>query len=260
MCPICQKLINGKGSYLKPGKLICHCLLIEHGNRLCLVDTGFGLQDIAKPTRRLGLLFNQFVRPKLNRSETAHDQLKALGFKPEDVTDIFPTHMDLDHIGGLNDFPQATVHIYQTELQHAQQPSLKERLRYKKSQFSSHQHWQVYDTPRQQWFGLDCFDCSSSLGFSLHIVPLTGHSHGHVGVAVQYMDHWLLHCGDAYFHHSQVSNQNTMPALLSIVEKQLQSNAKQRRSSLEKLKQLKRNHPEIKMFCAHDVTEFEQFL
>ena len=38
------------------------------------------------------------------------------------------------------------------------------------------------------------------------MIPLVGHTRGHTGVAVQARgDKWLLHCGDAYYHHSQVT-------------------------------------------------------
>ena len=36
------------------------------------------------------------------------------------------------------------------------------------------------------------------------LVPLPGHTRGHCGVAVRRSDDWLLHCGDAYFHRSEV--------------------------------------------------------
>lgn len=34
--------------------VVCHVLLIETGNGLVLVDSGYGLDDIADPARRLG--------------------------------------------------------------------------------------------------------------------------------------------------------------------------------------------------------------
>lgn len=32
----------------------CHCLLVERGGLLVLVDTGIGLKDIAQPVERIG--------------------------------------------------------------------------------------------------------------------------------------------------------------------------------------------------------------
>src|SRR5207253_11423315 len=51
-CPLGGALFDGRS--LGPlGQIVCHCLLIEtdaHG--LVLVDTGYGLRDVAHPHRR----------------------------------------------------------------------------------------------------------------------------------------------------------------------------------------------------------------
>ena len=50
-----------------------------------------------------------------------------------------------------------------------------------------------------------------------------------------------------------------MPKALELFEKQAQSDKNKRLATLQRLKQLRHLHPEIQMFCAHDVVEFEQF-
>ena len=255
MCPACQRLINGYGSWLKPAKLCCHCLLIETKQSLVLIDTGFGTQDIKNPNKNLGLSFRALTRPKLDLSETALYQIKALGYSPSDVTDIFPTHLDLDHAGGLSDFPQATVHIYQAELDYALKPKFKDRTRYRAAQFSHQPRWQSYNAPSEDWFGLDSFDCAEQLGFELNLIPLIGHTWGHAAIAIKQNDQWLMHCGDAYFHHTELDNPADMPIGLKFFEQQVETNRTLRLDSLQKLQHLKKNHPDIKMFCAHDETE-----
>jgi glyoxylase-like metal-dependent hydrolase (beta-lactamase superfamily II) len=47
--------------------------------------------------------------------ETAVNQIRQLGYQPEDVRDIISTHMHFDHCGGLPDFPWARVHIHRRE-------------------------------------------------------------------------------------------------------------------------------------------------
>ena len=259
MCPVCQKLINGQGSYLKPAKLICHVLLIEHENKLVLVDTGFGLKDIAEPKTRLGAMFLQITRPKLERRETAYEQIKQLGYSPADVTDILPTHLDLDHIGGAPDFPNATIHVYNKELDYALKPKFKDRLRFRKAQLQDITKWQNHREINTDWFGLDAIDLTKQLGFDAKIVPLIGHTRGHVGIAVKSENKWLLHCGDAYFHPSQITQNPQMPIGLAIFEKQVQTNQAQRIATQEKLRALHLAHPEIEMFCAHDVSELERY-
>ena len=259
MCPICQKLMSGQGSYFKPAKLICHVLLIEHKNKLVLVDTGYGLKDIAQPKTRLGGLFLKLTRPKLDRQETAFEQIKQLGYSPADVTDILPTHLDLDHIGGAPDFPNATIHVYNKELDYALKPKLQDRLRFRKAQLQDVAKWQSHREVNAEWFGLDAIDLTEQLGFEAKIVPLIGHTRGHVGIAVKSENKWLLHCGDAYFHPSQITQNPQIPIGLAIFEKQVQTDQAQRIATQDKLRALNLAHPEIAMFCAHDPSELERY-
>ena len=104
-------MFGGAGGLLSPAPMCCHCLLIEGDDRLILVDTGLGVEDVNEP-RRLGHLFNVMMRPRLEVAETALRQVVDLGFRPSDVRHIVPTHLDLDHAGGIGDFPGAAVHIF----------------------------------------------------------------------------------------------------------------------------------------------------
>ena len=106
LCPICAQLLNGTGGFFARGELVCHCLLVESEDGLVLIDTGIGQHDIDHP-RRLGAFFDLLSGPVYKPQETAIAQVKALGFQPSDVRHIIPTHLDLDHAGGLADFPHA---------------------------------------------------------------------------------------------------------------------------------------------------------
>jgi len=47
-CPLGGRLMDGRTpSVFSRGSLCCHCLLIEPSKGLVLVDTGFGLRDVA---------------------------------------------------------------------------------------------------------------------------------------------------------------------------------------------------------------------
>ena len=103
-------------------RIVAHCLLIEAGGGLVLVDTGYGLGDVANP-KRLGHPFRDMVRPRLIEDETAIRQVEALGHNPKDVRHIVATHLDVDHAGGIGDFPGAEVHLFASELVAAKAPS-----------------------------------------------------------------------------------------------------------------------------------------
>jgi glyoxylase-like metal-dependent hydrolase (beta-lactamase superfamily II) len=70
--------------------------------RIALVDSGFHREQY----------FRQFtVRDYIKPSEA----IAPLGLKPEDITDIFLTHMHWDHAGGVDLFPSARVWIQKDE-------------------------------------------------------------------------------------------------------------------------------------------------
>ena len=128
LCPRGGRLFGGAGGLLSPAPMCCHCLLIEGDDGLILVDAGLGVEDVNEP-RRLGFLFNATARPRLDVAETALRQVADLGFPPSDVRHIVPTHLDLDHAGGISDFPGAAVHVFAAELRAASsRPTLNERL------------------------------------------------------------------------------------------------------------------------------------
>lgn len=53
--------------------------------------------------------------------DTSFDQpVNRLGFCARDVRHILLTHLDFDHAGGVEDFPEATVHVMQAEIDAAQ--------------------------------------------------------------------------------------------------------------------------------------------
>ena len=47
------------------------------------------------------------------------EALKGLGIQPEDVSDVVVTHMHWDHLGNLEKFPNATIHVHKAEMAHA---------------------------------------------------------------------------------------------------------------------------------------------
>jgi glyoxylase-like metal-dependent hydrolase (beta-lactamase superfamily II) len=153
LCPLGGRLLGGVGGLLSPAPMCCHCLLIEGDDRLILVDTGLGVEDVNEP-RRLGPLFNIMMRPRLEVAETALRQVVDLGYRPSDVRHIVPTHLDLDHAGGISDFPGAAVHIFADELRAASsRPSLIERSRYRGVQISAVKKWAVVKEEGESWFG-----------------------------------------------------------------------------------------------------------
>lgn len=66
------------------------CLLIEDGNQLILIDSGIGDKQDAR--------FFSFYY--LHGNDNLIKSIQAVGFQPDDITDMFMTHLHFDHIGG----------------------------------------------------------------------------------------------------------------------------------------------------------------
>lgn len=265
MCPLGKRLINGHGGLLEAADMCCHCLLIEGADGLVLVETGLGTGDVRNPAQ-LGHAFNAVVRPRLLLEETALHQVQALGFKASDVRHIVVTHLDLDHAGGLSDFPEAQVHIFKPEHHAAmQRPSLGEKGRYRPAQFAHRPKWVMHEVQGERWNGFDSIRTLPGSRDEILLVPLIGHTRGHCGVAVnggsKGGDKWLLHCGDAYFYRDEVNPEHhyCTPGL-RLFQNLVQVDGKQRKANQARLLELARSKgDEVELICAHDPVELARY-
>jgi glyoxylase-like metal-dependent hydrolase (beta-lactamase superfamily II) len=261
ICPIGGALVDARSRGLR-GRLVCHCLLVETPAGLVLVDTGLGLRDVAQPRKRLSRVFLALLRPELRSEMTAVRQIARLGLDPRDVRHVVLTHLDLDHAGGLDDFPAATVHLLREERDAAfARRTVLDRIRYRPQQWSTRDRWRVY--PRgegEPWYGFDAVRGLEGLPPEILLVPLVGHTLGHAGVAVDAGKGWLLQAGDAYFFHAEMdpARPRCTPGL-RLFQAVMEKDRRARLWNQRRLRALRRSHGgEIRIVCAHDATEFER--
>jgi glyoxylase-like metal-dependent hydrolase (beta-lactamase superfamily II) len=243
--------------------MVGHCLLVEGDQGLTLVDTGFGTADIAE--KRMGKGFIKMMGPSLDPAETAIAQVRGAGYDADDVTDIVLTHLDVDHAGGLGDFPGARVHICTDELAAARaHASLVEKNRYVDAQTAHGPRWVEHAVTGEQWYG---FPAVPVVGEAVLMISLPGHTRGHCGVAVRRPSGgWFLHAGDSYFSHSEKETPPSRPSGLATFQRFTEMDHTARLATQDRIRALHaefgpasgaRAEDTVTVFCAHDSVELD---
>jgi glyoxylase-like metal-dependent hydrolase (beta-lactamase superfamily II) len=103
-------------------------LLIEHENRLILIDTGIGNKQEDK-------FFSHFY---LSETDQFEKKLNTLGYTKSDITDVILTHLHFDHCGGAIEWNKDRTFL---------QPSFKNATYWSNEQ---HWDWAVNPNPREK--------------------------------------------------------------------------------------------------------------
>jgi glyoxylase-like metal-dependent hydrolase (beta-lactamase superfamily II) len=260
-CPLGGALMDGHTHGLR-GRLACHCMLVETATTLVLIDTGFGLRDVANPRARLSGFFLSLLSPEFRAEMTAVRQIERLGFDAQDVRHIVLTHLDFDHAGGLDDFPQAVVHMLESERSTAlAQRTLLDRMRYRPQQWSTRANWRGYRSDAgERWHGFDCVRDLWGVPPEILLVPLLGHTLGHAGVAIDLGGNWLLQAGDAYFYHQEmnVDRPHCTPGL-RFYQWMMEKDRSARLRNQQRLRDLKVDSAgNVHITSSHDIREYER--
>jgi glyoxylase-like metal-dependent hydrolase (beta-lactamase superfamily II) len=170
------------------------------------------------------------------------------------VRHVVLTHLDLDHAGGIADFPRAKVHVMLQEHEAAMLTTRnRERLRYRAAHWAHWPDFELYRTRGERWFGFDAVGALRGLPPEILLVPLPGHTRGHAGVAVKDGGGWWLHAGDAYFHRDTLDGRRP-PPLLRVIERVNAMDLATYRANQARLAELARDGG-ARIFCAHDPVE-----
>src|SRR6266540_1311318 len=229
---------------------VCHCLLIETDTAgLVLVDTGIGTLNLRRPIESLGEDFLGWAEPALAENEPAIRRVERLGFTASDVRHVIVTHLHRDHVGGLPDFPEASVHLHQAEYD----AGVPGQGTYFAAAWAHGPAWVRYNgAGGDDWHGFEGVRQFDGLPAEILMVPLTGHTPGHIGVAVETCDGWLLHAGDAYVHRNEIRG-GRWPESVDLIEARAEADRTQRLSTLDLLRTTK-----LRTISAHDPVEFAE--
>jgi glyoxylase-like metal-dependent hydrolase (beta-lactamase superfamily II) len=257
MCPVGGRLWDGVSRGVT-GRLVCHCQLVETDHDLVLIDTGFGSEDVERPYDRLSSLFIHTNRIQFDRGYTALEQVRSRGFSPDDVRHIVLTHLDFDHAGGLEDFPNATVHVLQAEADAAlARDGFIASRRYAPPQWDGVRNWRFYGGGGERWFGFGAVRDLDGVPPEILMIPLPGHTVGHAGVAIDTPEGWLLNAGDAYFHRHEMDEDPYCTPGLAAYQTLMEMDRPTRFANQERLRDLANAGQGVRIFCSHDPIELE---
>ena len=229
-----------------------HCLLVKEEDQLILIDTGIGLLDTTNPIERIGKQLIDIVGYRFEESKTAVRQIEQLGLDPENVRDCIISHLDNDHIGGLADFPNATVHVSEEELNNFHSGN----ARYLQVPLAHQPVIRTYAKGTADWFGFEARKIFADIETGIFLVPLFGHTLGHCGVALQVENRWLFYIGDAYYMRAELTDEHHP---VNELAKLRADDNDLRMATLDKIRTFMRDHPEIEVFGYHDIEEFNRF-
>jgi glyoxylase-like metal-dependent hydrolase (beta-lactamase superfamily II) len=171
-------------------------LLIEKGNRLILVDTGIG-------NKQPDSFFRHF---HLHGQDSLLGSIQKVGYQPEDITDVFLTHLHFDHCGGAVVrvgeklrplFERARYWSNRAHWQWAVQPNAREKASFLKENI----------LPLEESGQLAFADSPEMLdvqGFTIRYVD--GHTEKQMLPQVQMGNQTLVFCGDLIpsAHHLKI--------------------------------------------------------
>ena len=260
-CPVGGRLFDG----VSPGpfaRVTSAVQLIETDQGLVLVDTGYGVGDVERPHARVSAFFRTLLNIRFRLEDTALHQVRALGWSARDVRHIVLTHLDFDHAGGIEDFPEARVHVLAREREAAEggRRGFVARRRYRPVQFDGVRHWRTYAAGGEPWRGFDAVRALDGLPPEILMIPLPGHTWGHAGVAIDTGAGWVLNAGDAYFFRGEMDldRPHCSPGFAAY-QRLMEVDRPRRLANQARLRDLKREAgAAVRILCSHDVVELEE--
>ncbi|MFN4882234.1 MAG: MBL fold metallo-hydrolase [Bacteroidota bacterium] len=161
------------------------CLLVETGNQLILIDCGLGDKQDDK--------FFSHYEPSRHQSLT--DSIAKAGFTPNEVTDVFLTHLHFDHCGGAiirngdhyePQFRNARYYSHQKHWDWAIKPNAREKASFLKENIM----------PIQESGQLTLFTQPQDIAPGLSFIEVYGHTEAMMLPVIRYKEQRIVYVAD----------------------------------------------------------------
>lgn len=177
-----------------------YVFLIEHPKEgLILYDAGLDIKQ-TKIGYYTGLTSFSHETHNIPESKTVADQVEALGFNIDEVKHIVISHLHEDHVGGVESFPNAEIHISEIEWNDKDRiflglPGLGLKATYNES-FNSINKLNIFKFDSGAF---NSFNRSHDLlgDGSIMLLPTPGHTMGHTTLLVNNQSNPVILTGDA---------------------------------------------------------------
>lgn len=167
--------------------MVMRCLLVVDGDRRILINNGIGDKQSEK-------FFSHYY---LSGDESLTFSLEKLGYHPEDITDMFLTHLHFDHCGGsvkynadktgfVLTFPNAMYHISRTQWDWALNSNKRESASFLKENIK----------PIEESGRLQLFDDPGQLFPGINIRLFNGHTEGQAIPFIKYKNKTVVFTSD----------------------------------------------------------------
>ncbi|SDZ09506.1 Metallo-beta-lactamase superfamily protein [Evansella caseinilytica] len=100
--------------------------LIEHPKYgKLLFDTGYSTRFFDVTTKFPFSIMQKLTPVRISTEENAGNQLKRLGIAPEEISIVLLSHLHVDHVGGVDGFPESTFYVNKQEWDYCRQSEWK---------------------------------------------------------------------------------------------------------------------------------------
>jgi len=221
-----------------------------------LFDTGYA-DHFFRATQHLPeRLYRVVTPPRLGEGESLVRQLARDGIRPDDIATVVLSHLHGDHVGGLHDFPSSAIVCAREGWEDMQARGRLSALRrgllhdLLPADFPRRVRWIEEMRPAGLPQAFSAFGAGHDIfgDGSLLAIALPGHAKGHYGLLFQGATQepvFLL--ADAVWSSRTLHDGIPPPALVT----SLLGDTPAYQQTLERLKQLRRAHPQLRMVPSH---------